>query len=105
MVNKSNGFTTLLLSAIVYVLGIVFDRIADQLADGRDKKNRAIFFEKDKESYSKIRNELYDKSDAVKQLFDYTRSRLRICRAWFFTRVHKTVIKKNRLALNRHKTS
>jgi len=71
------------LTAITYVLGIVFDRLFDALVNWKDSKIRKGA-ELSKEEYNIVRSKYYDESDAVKQVFDYTKSRIRITRAWMF---------------------
>jgi hypothetical protein len=105
--NFDNAFFIFPFTALTYVLGIVCDRIFDSLSERWDKKARLVFWHpKDligkqdangdkvvsdedanraiKLQYEIARTKLYDRSDAAKQVFDYTRSRLRICRSWMF---------------------
>jgi len=70
------------LTAIVYVLGIVFDRLFDTLTGKMDKKLRSNFI--NDEEYNIVKSSYYDDSAAVRQVFDYTKSRIRITRSWMF---------------------
>lgn len=78
----SNPLFVFPISAIIYVLGIVFDRIFDVLTEKFDKKIRAKFLS-DAE-YNTVRGIYYDDSPSVQQIFDYSRSRIRISRSWMF---------------------
>ena len=70
------------LLSIVYVLGIVIDRIADGVFDKFwGNRMRAEVFP-DKEEYYKARSMIFKSSDAISGLLEYGRSRLRICRGW-----------------------
>lgn len=71
------------ITAITYLFGILFDRISDRLSDKLDKKIRAQYFTS-KIEYLKTSHYLYDNSDLSKELIDYSRSRMRICRAWYW---------------------
>ncbi|MCH9670744.1 MAG: hypothetical protein K0U93_04775 [Gammaproteobacteria bacterium] len=68
--------------AFTYVLGIVWDRIADKLFDRiwSDGLRRMHF--QDKSSYYDARRIILTRSPALSALLEYGRSRLRICRAW-----------------------
>ena len=79
---ENTAFLIFPATAVTYVLGIIFDRLFDILTEHFDKKIRIKFF--DQQGYDETRILLYDKSDAVKQVFDYTKSRIRIMRSWMF---------------------
>ena len=76
--------TAIPLLAVVYVLGIIIDRLADTSFDKiwgnslRDKK-----FDTVGEYYNARRNILIN-SERLSELLEYGRSRLRICRGWCF---------------------
>lgn len=67
--------------AIVYVLGIVIDRIADKIFERWATPLGSQWF-KSAEEYRRARMLIYTRSDALRDLFEYSRSRLRICRGW-----------------------
>ena len=70
------------LVSIVYVLGIVIDRIADGLFEkfwGNNIRDRVFA---DKNSYYKARSAIFFSSESIAELLEYNRSRLRICRGW-----------------------
>lgn len=70
------------LVSIVYVLGIVADRVADGIFEkfwGNTIHNQ-IF--SDRNSYYKARSMIFSSSQAIAELLEYNRSRLRICRGW-----------------------
>ena len=70
------------LLSLVYVLGIVSDRIADSLFEHYCKKDllKERFTEID--DYHMARREILLRSDRFSDLLEYGRSRLRICRGW-----------------------
>lgn len=70
--------------AFVYVLGIVVDRIADSLLRKSDRRLRNRAFEGSEKDYHYVRTYVFYRSDKFKDIFDYSRSKLRICRAWIF---------------------
>ncbi|NND23337.1 MAG: hypothetical protein HKN86_01455 [Acidimicrobiia bacterium] len=70
------------MTAIVYVLGIVFDRLFDTIISKKDKVLRSDYIEDDE--YNVVKSSYYDDSAAVRQVFDYTKSRIRITRSWMF---------------------
>ncbi len=67
--------------SVVYILGIVVDRLADGLFHRWDEAVRRSVFETPQE-YQKAKAQLYIKSDALTELFEYSRSRIRVCRGW-----------------------
>lgn len=68
--------------SLIYVLGIVIDRLADQLYSTWDKKLRKQEFSSNEE-YHNARTYVYNYApDRIISLFEYGRSRLRISRAW-----------------------
>ncbi|OWY25261.1 hypothetical protein C7N43_29405 [Sphingobacteriales bacterium UPWRP_1] len=68
--------------AVIYVLGIVFDRCSDNFTRNTDSKIRTSYFSDSKE-FLLARDNAFDASDSIKSLHDYNRSRMRICRSWF----------------------
>ncbi|HVF86841.1 MAG TPA: hypothetical protein VM866_04595 [Pyrinomonadaceae bacterium] len=77
----STGALVPLLS-IVYVLGIVSDRIADSVFESlwNDKLRRKRF--PDVDDYHAARRHILTRSERLSDLLEYGRSRLRICRGW-----------------------
>ena len=69
--------------AVVYALGIVVDRFADNFFERRALPLSARWF-KSEEEYQHARMFIYTRSDALRDLFEYGRSRIRICRGWAF---------------------
>lgn len=65
----------------IYVLGVVMDRLADWLFGFRAEQLRREFF-KNPEDYHKARIFIYTRAEGLRDLFEYGRSRLRICRGW-----------------------
>jgi hypothetical protein len=66
--------------AILYVLGIITDRLADRLFQPVADHLRARAF-RSREDYEKARDLVYSHSSLV-GLIEYNRSRLRVCRGW-----------------------
>ncbi len=66
--------------SIIYVAGIIVDRWADKIFSfiWRDSL-RAKWF-KTEDDYYAARTLIYTQSDSLRDLFEYSRSRLRICR-------------------------
>jgi len=67
--------------SIMYVLGILVDRLADGIFVRQADRLRARTFPT-REDYRYARTLIYVQSDSLKDLFEYNRSRLRICRGW-----------------------
>lgn len=70
--------------AFIYVLGIVVDRIADTLLRKPDRRLRDRAFAGAEKDYHYVRTYVFYYSEKFKDIFDYSRSKLRICRAWIF---------------------
>lgn len=70
--------------AFIYVLGIVTDRVSDWIFDllWGNKILREYF--KNVDGYYLARRQILQTSDHLTELLDYGRSRLRVCRSWFF---------------------
>jgi hypothetical protein len=68
------------LLGVVYVLGIIVDRVADQAFDPLAKRLVLRWFS-DKDQYYADFNLVYIESP-TRTLVEYTKSRIRICRAW-----------------------
>jgi hypothetical protein len=70
------------LLAIVYLLGIISDRIADFVFDKCfSGKIREQFFD-NKRDYQDSRRLIFDSSDRLADMHEYGRTRIRICRGW-----------------------
>lgn len=70
------------LLSVTYVLGIITDRFADSIFKVWDRPLRRAKFV-DSAQYHEARNYVYSHaSEIVVDLFEYGRSRLRICRGW-----------------------
>ncbi len=68
--------------AVVYVLGIVWDRVADEVFQHlRGRALRAEYFPEITDYYE-ARRTIFTQSEALSGLLEYGRSRLRICRGW-----------------------
>ena len=73
--------------AIVYVLGILVDRLADVLVDRKDKAQRREVFKREdgsfvEDDYFKARRTLVLDGENLWRDLEYVRSRSRICRGW-----------------------
>jgi hypothetical protein len=70
------------LLAVVYLLGIITDRLADALFDRWwSPRLRQAEFPRH-EDYHQARHEILMRSERLAELLEYGRSRLRICRGW-----------------------
>ena len=68
--------------AVIYVIGIISDRLADTVFEWvwRDDLRGAYF--KDNSEYYNARRSILTHSERLSDLLEYGRSRLRICRGW-----------------------
>lgn len=73
--------------AILYILGILTDRIADHLMDKRNRKILMKIYENDYHQLLKDRAFLFKESSPIVENLAYGRSRMRICRGWLFNLV------------------
>lgn len=70
------------LLAVVYLLGIISDRIADFVFDKLfSSRLREIHFN-DKRDYQDSRRLVFNRSGRLADMHDYGRTRIRICRGW-----------------------
>lgn len=78
-----NAYPVLLsLLAVVYLLGIISDRVADFVFDKCfSGRLRVRFFER-KRDYQDARRLVFDCSDRLADMHEYGRTRIRICRGW-----------------------
>ena len=67
--------------SVVYVLGIVVDRIADALFQRQLMRLRGRWFASPHEYY-RAQDFVYTRSQPLAHFYEYGRSRLRICRGW-----------------------
>ncbi len=67
--------------SITYILGIVLDRLADTVFHPCSERIRRNFYPTDKD-YQSARTTLRTSSEALTELFEYGRSRIRVCRGW-----------------------
>jgi hypothetical protein len=76
------GFVLLIPTlSIIYVLGIIIDRTADWILGPWSRALQRREFPNPKEYY-RARTTIYMKSEVLRDLYEYGRSRLRICRGW-----------------------
>lgn len=77
------------LTALTYVLGIVLDRVADALSDletaridraSQRSKKPGSFYACSRDQAREAKTYIYQRADRLADLFEYGRSRLRICR-------------------------
>lgn len=79
----SSSLVTIVATALVYILGIVTDRVADGLFEGfLSAKMRHRVYGAAVAEYYRDRRLLLMRSAAEISLFEYGRSRMRICRGW-----------------------
>jgi hypothetical protein len=70
------------LLAVVYLLGIVSDRIADSFFDKLfSRPLRAKYFDQ-KRDYQDARRVVFNRSDRLADMHEYGRTRIRVCRGW-----------------------
>ena len=73
--------------AVIYVLGIISDRIADTVFDWIWSDDlRGPYFQ-DRGEYYNARRLILIRSERLSDLLEYGRSRLRICRGWAFNSI------------------
>lgn len=73
--------------SIVYIMGIITDRIADVLFDATWTPKLLKKYYSSSESAREDRRLLYSENEYLSNLLEYGRSRLRICRGWAFNAV------------------
>ncbi|MEL6255256.1 MAG: hypothetical protein AAFR87_24825 [Bacteroidota bacterium] len=74
----------IVLSPFVYVLGVIIDRFVDNFFDFYFKENAKNPQFLPKDEYYMARTKVYMASDHLKDLMEYGKMRIRICRAWAF---------------------
>ena len=77
----SNGVLVFPVLALFYVIGIIWDRSIDYAINYFDKLIQRRFFV-NSDSYHSAKDFIYSKTGSLTDLFEYTRSRMRICRSW-----------------------
>ncbi len=70
------------LLAIVYLLGIISDRMADVVFDKCFSGPLRSRFFNQKREYQDARRLVFDSSDRLADMHEYGRTRIRICRGW-----------------------
>jgi len=73
--------------AVVYVLGIISDRLADALFGLIWSDDLINPYFKDRKEYYNARRIILTRSERLSDLLEYGRSRLRICRGWAFNSI------------------
>lgn len=68
--------------ALIYLFGVLVDRFADWLMRPLDRKIRREEFGGD--NHARLRIMIYAHSDGMRELYEHSRSRLRVCRGWIF---------------------
>jgi hypothetical protein len=80
----TSPFAVVPILAVVYVLGIISDRVADAVFEWIWTDDlRGSYFQNRKEYYE-ARRLILTSSERLSDLLEYGRSRLRICRGWAF---------------------
>lgn len=80
-------FAAVPILAVIYVLGIVSDRVADAVFESIWSDDlRTPYFRQRKEYYD-ARRLILTRSERLSDLLEYGRSRLRICRGWAFNSI------------------
>ena len=70
------------LLSVVYVLGIIVDRVADWVLDRLDRRHLDKYFKDNRDAYFVGRRTLVVFGPELWAHLEYGRSRLRICRGW-----------------------
>lgn len=78
---------TIPILAVIYVLGIISDRIADAVFESIWSDDLLGSYYKDHSEYYHHRRIILTRSERLSDLLEYGRSRLRICRGWAFNAV------------------
>ena len=73
--------------AVIYLLGIISDRIADAIFESIWSENLLKSYFKDRGEYYNGRRIILIQSERLSDLLEYGRSRLRICRGWAFNSI------------------
>lgn len=72
---------------LIYVLGILTDRIADSIFDKLwGNRIREKWFTS-REKYYQMRGNIFSNEERMSDMLEYGRSRLRICRGWAFNSI------------------
>lgn len=79
--NFPSIITSLIILTFIYLFGILIDRSADVLLTKAGDKLRAIFFTK-RDEVLRAKIKTYKIDPAFAAIFEYNRSRMRICRGW-----------------------
>jgi hypothetical protein len=84
-------FAAVPILAVVYVLGIISDRIADAVFEWIWSDDLRESYFQDRQEYYDARRLILTRSERLSDLLEYGRSRLRICRGWAFNLILITV--------------
>lgn len=82
-----SSFAAIPILAVVYVLGIISDRVADTVFDWIWSDNLQKPYFKGRPEYYNARRIILTRSERLSDLLEYGRSRLRICRGWAFNSI------------------
>jgi len=82
---------TIPILAVIYVLGIISDRIADTVFEWLWSDDLRGYHFKDRREYYNARRLVLTHSERLSDLLEYGRSRLRICRGWAFNLMVVTI--------------
>ncbi len=79
--DSGNGMLALAVIPLVYLFGILIDRIADHFLKRWEVKIKFTYFDST-DAIRDARTLVFSKTDRLSNLLEYNRSRLRICRGW-----------------------
>ncbi|MFN8413695.1 MAG: hypothetical protein U0Z26_15035 [Anaerolineales bacterium] len=88
--------------SLVYIVGIVTDRIADVLFEATVPKLQKKYYSSS-DNARDDRRLIYSKNEYLANLIEYGRSRLRICRGWAFNAAALILISANFFIVTRFK--
>lgn len=71
-------------SPFLYAIGVIVDRLVDNLFDSWFKENHTNPNFMGKREYIEARTKIYLRSESLRDLIEYSKMRIRICRAWAF---------------------
>jgi hypothetical protein len=77
---------------IIYVLGIITDRMADAIFEWKWDRNLKATSCGSRENYERAKRSIVHRSDKLAELMEYGRSRLRICRGWALNSVLTIIV-------------
>lgn len=74
----------IMLSPFVYVIGVITDRLVDSVFEKYFSENPGNPLFMSQHEYVKAITQVYMAAESLKELFEYNKRRIRICRAWSF---------------------